>query len=317
VSERSERSGRLSEPDRALLADYVGGALDGTPDEAAVAALVESDPDWAAALEDMLTALAAVDADLAAYAAISEPMPADLTARLEAALAAAAERTAEPDHGGGRTTDPVTVGRSRGRLTVVPTDRPAGARRRRWRTWAAGVGAAAALIACAGVSINWYGQQRSGTTSADTAAAGNAAAPERAGSAADTAGMAVTASGRTYTRFSLTESVTPLLSPGTKSAPQPAAPSGDRNRAETGSTTLAAPLARLQAPAALDSCLAAVALAHGRGALTIQSVDYGTFERSPAVIVFFTDPAGERWAWASGPNCGVAGPDTLYRTRVA
>jgi hypothetical protein len=316
VSERSERSGRLSEADRALLADYIGGALDGTPDEATVAALVETDPEWAGALGDMLTALAAVDADIAAYAAVPEPMPADLAARLEAALATAAQWTAEPDHDGSRTADPVTVGRSKGRLTVVATDRPAGARRRRWRTWAAGVGAAAALIACAGVSINWYGQ-RSDTETGATASAGGAAAPEQARGAADTARMTVTTSGRGYTRSSLTESVTPLLSPGPKSASDPAASNRDRNRAQPGDGGLAAPLARLQAPPALDSCLAAIALAHGRGALNIESVDYGTFEGSPAVIVFFTDPAGERWAWASGPNCGVAGSDALYRTRVA
>jgi hypothetical protein len=323
VSDPSERPGRLDEAERELLADYVGGALDGTPAEAAVAALVETDPAWADTLEEMITALGAVDADLVAYAANPEPMPADVTARLEAALAAAgpataAERTTVPDHDGGRATTSGTVGRSRGRLTVVPTAHPPTARRRRWPAWAAGVGVAAAVIACAGFSINWFGQQ-AGTSNTDTQTAGSAAAPEKA-AAADSAGMTVTMTGRGYSRASLARAPMPFLSAAPSDVAKSSSnPTGvDSGDGQAGGTARAAAgLTRLGDRSALDACLDAIALAHARGALTVQSVDYGTFEDTPAVIVFFTDAAGERWGWASGANCGVAGPDELYQTRVA
>jgi negative regulator of sigma E activity len=69
-----------------LLTDYVCGALDGTPDESVVAALVADDPAWRGAHETLTGGMAAVGDQLRRLDA--EPMPADVASRLDAALAA-------------------------------------------------------------------------------------------------------------------------------------------------------------------------------------------------------------------------------------
>lgn len=83
-------SGQFREVDLDLLADYVGGALDGTPDEAEVARLVTQAPDWAAAYAALTGGLDAVRLDLTALASAPEPMPAVVVDRIEAALDRAA-----------------------------------------------------------------------------------------------------------------------------------------------------------------------------------------------------------------------------------
>lgn len=82
--------GQFREVDLDLLADYVGGALDGTPDEAEVARLVTQAPDWAAAYVALTGGLDAVRLDLATLASPPEPMPAAVVDRIEAALDRAA-----------------------------------------------------------------------------------------------------------------------------------------------------------------------------------------------------------------------------------
>ena len=67
--------------------------------------------------------------------------------------------------------------------------------------------------------------------------------------------------------------------------------------------------------AALASCLTAVAAEHGGGAVTVVAVDYANFEGAPAVIVEFVDGRGERWAFATGPACGL-GSDADVRRRA-
>ena len=79
-------SDRYDEVDIDLLADYIGGALDG-PEEAAVAGLVADDPGWRETYELLRAGMTAVGADLRALGARPEPMPADVATRLEAALA--------------------------------------------------------------------------------------------------------------------------------------------------------------------------------------------------------------------------------------
>ncbi|MGA5305269.1 hypothetical protein ACPCHT_35560 [Nucisporomicrobium flavum] len=69
-----------------LLADYVGGALDGTPDEAVVAALVADDPAWRSAYDQLAGGTAAVTAVLRTWGTEPEPMPADVLSRLESAF---------------------------------------------------------------------------------------------------------------------------------------------------------------------------------------------------------------------------------------
>ncbi|TNH21371.1 hypothetical protein FHG89_31860, partial [Micromonospora orduensis] len=103
------------EVDDDLLADYLGGALDGTPQQAEVARLVDSDPAWAEAHARLGSALTQVRADLADWAEPSPVMPPAVADRLLAALAAAADDTAAapgvvPAQGGaGRRPGPVAV----------------------------------------------------------------------------------------------------------------------------------------------------------------------------------------------------------------
>ena len=86
----------FSEVDIDLLADYVGGALDGTPDEAVVAALITEDAAWRDAHARLSAGVATVTGQLQALGSVAEPMPADIFARLDLALlgATSAERTA-------------------------------------------------------------------------------------------------------------------------------------------------------------------------------------------------------------------------------
>jgi hypothetical protein len=77
-------------------------------------------------------------------------------------------------------------------------------------------------------------------------------------------------------------------------------------------------LERLTRPEALDDCLAAISVEHGPGPITVDLIDYASFQGRPALVVTFVDTEGARWAWASGPECGVpgSGADTRFRTRV-
>jgi hypothetical protein len=261
----------------------------------------------------------AVGTDLTAYAATAESMPADVAERLDGLLSTPQAPATAADPVGAGAGASGTAGRSRGRPAGVPDGRSSFVRppaRRRWSRWAVGVGVAAALAAGAGVSISWLGQQGFSTATDNTAGSGSA---EKAGPAvaADAAGMRVSKSGRDYTRESIAAVPAPLMSGlSPRAAGSGAAPDSGDNRGQTGAGGSAA-LGRLDDPSALSACLDAIAVAHGRGAVDVQSVDFGAFEGKPAIVVFFTDAAGERWGWASGGNCGVAGADELYRTRVA
>ncbi|MDG4822157.1 hypothetical protein O7635_09855 [Asanoa sp. WMMD1127] len=92
----------MSEPvsvDFDLLADYVGGALDGTPEGERVATLVAADPDWGREHAVLVAALEATAGELAVYAEqTAEPMPDEVFARLLSALQAAHEPAAQAAH---------------------------------------------------------------------------------------------------------------------------------------------------------------------------------------------------------------------------
>ncbi|MCM0676339.1 hypothetical protein NCC78_16835, partial [Micromonospora phytophila] len=83
-------AGRFREVDHDLLADYLGGALDGTPQERVVARLVNEEPAWVEAYTLLAPAVAGVRADLAAWGEPGPEMPAAVTDRIVAALAHAA-----------------------------------------------------------------------------------------------------------------------------------------------------------------------------------------------------------------------------------
>jgi hypothetical protein len=267
---------QFSEVDVDLLADYVGGALEGTPDQAAVAERIAGDPSWRAAYDEVNSAMATVGSQLSALGESPEPMPADVAARLDAAL------TEAPSP-----------------LRALPGGNRSVPARRRPR-WTAAVAVAAAVVVFAGVGSGFWvnRNQSSNDSSQSTAAAGSAedkAVPLRAPSVALPPADKIQSSGTDYDRTTLGR-VTPR-------AQKDGAPPAEGPSPSIG---LADPLARLRASSALQDCLAAIAVANGSGALTVESVDYARYAEKPALIVVFTADNG-RFAWASGPDCGAPG----------
>lgn len=362
--------GQFREVDFDLLADYVGGALDGTPEEVEVARLIDTDPSWTEAHAELLVGVDAVRRHLADLAAEPPRLPPEVAERLDAALAAATADTttaaerAVPDADPDNASDPevtaagdtpASTGRAAGRRGVrrrpgsVPgpgTPTPgrgggapgqgAGAirpgapktRRRSWvRRFAGPVAVATAVVGFAGFGVLRM-LQPDGT---------NREAATTFGSAADSAGNApmvasqtppavlgppkrVLASGTDYTPATLPDR--DAFDTTTAPAPRTAgtARSGPHTEAAPGEPTpLGAPeLARLRDSAALAACLNQVAAAHARGPITVDLVDYASYQGRAAMVVLFTDPAGSRWVWVSGPDCGTspAGADLRYQSRV-
>lgn len=317
-------AGQSGKVDLDLLADYVGGALDGTVEERAVARLIAEDAHWAQAYARLARDSDEVRQTLAEWGAEPAPMPPDVVARLSAGLAAAGSRAraAEPRD------DPTAPGtrpaatRPPGR-TDADSARPAGRRtRRRLPGWATPVAVAAALAAVVGLGVSQLvGGGDIAGTSAGTFSSRDAAAPAGAegGAAAqppaEPSPGQVLASGTDYTRSSLVDRVGPLAQTrasassltGKGSAPKPDQAGGDQFRGDLTDrrNTLAA-------------CLRAIADEHGRGTPRFEVVDYARFEGQPALIVVFADIDGHRWAWAVGPECGQpqAGAAARYAARV-
>ncbi|MBQ1043928.1 MULTISPECIES: hypothetical protein [unclassified Micromonospora] len=313
-------SREFSEVDHDLLADYLGGALDGTPEQATVARLVEQDPAWRVAYETLAEAVDLVHADLAGWTAAPAPqMPVAVTDRITAALAGAGPA---PGPAAPRDGTPVVPAQAGG------TSRPPGAasrperhsgpgrRPRRWARIAGPVALAAASVAAVGLGVGRLAGPGDGGT-ADRAAP-MAAAPYR------TTGPALS-SGTDWTPERLAADRVPA---GAKSMPQPdmAGPSG-AGRENGPETPLASDryrvgvvldLERLARPEALAACLTAIGAEHGDTPLTVSMIDYARYQGVPALVVTFADATGARWGWASGPECGVpgSGADTRFRTRV-
>jgi len=294
-----------------LLADYIGGALAGTPDESVVATLIADDPSWRSAYESLSGDMAAVEAELARFEA--EPMPDDVVARLDAALAVAA---AKPQ------------------LTLIHGDGAQPVRAKRKLRWATPIAIAAGAVAFVGFGLDYLaGLEHGASDSASkTSAAGeaqsrqdNGQAPAVAGAQPDGtepyAAQPRSAPPRSaQTNSDEAKGLPPqLLSTGmdytattlAEPAPRPLAASGSSAAAAAGA------LGRLSTSVALQNCLDKIAEANGAGPITAQSVDYAKFEGKPAIVVRFTAKNGA-WAWASGPACGTpdGGADTRAKVPV-
>jgi hypothetical protein len=291
---------QFSEVDLDLLADYVGGVLDGTPEHVRVTDLVAHDPVWRSAHESLTAGMTAVESQLNALGAASEPMPADLAVRLEDAFRAA---TPAPR------LEPIRGGLAAGRAPARPP-------RRRWR-WAMPVAAAAAVLAVAGIGLDYLAGRSTTATDNRSSSAGSVAQGEGAPMAASAepqvpappTGDQIRSTGADYDDATLAGGVPTRLNqaPG-KNATVAPAPLGD---------VAAGPLARLRAPDARLGCLNAIATANGAGPITVQTVDYARFRGKPALVVRFSAANG-KWAWASGPACGTpdAGAATLASVPV-
>ncbi|WP_406073780.1 hypothetical protein [Micromonospora sp. NBC_01638] len=322
------------EVDDDLLADYLGGALDGTPQQEEVAQLVSADPAWAEAYTLLASALTQVRTDLARWAEPSPEMPPAIVDRLSAALAAAepVQTGTSVDEDGVAATPPVVpVQGGAGRRPAIPTPArsghpaPTGPGRRRggWARRGAPVAAAAIAVAAIALGLNQLSMSAS-----DDASGGALDQPVSAPEGAAAAGAVRTTgpalrSGTDYTPQTLGNAPSsdaqsnPAPSRAVSETPgtQPGVDAdGDRRLAVGGLSQLA----RLTDEAALTTCLADVAAEHGSAPLAVEVLDYARFQGEQALVIRFTDAAGARWAWVSGPECGVpgSGSDSRYSARV-
>jgi hypothetical protein len=290
------------------LADYVGGALEGTPEEAAVAELVATDPQWTRAHAALVAADAFVRADLALLAAEPEPMPDDVTARLAAAIAAGPPLPAPPPGG------------SPPHLSVLPGGR-ATPRRTTARRWRAVVGAAAAIavLGLGAASLTSRLGDDGGSAGNDTAtsAQGRARGPaERAATPPSGTGMSSTysaaevrTSGFDYSADTLAALGGPSPAVGADSVRTESRPDKSDQAAPpaAGTTVVPGPLRRLTEPEARAACLKAIVTQYG-GTATL--LDYARYQGSPALVVVLDGAggaAGHKRVVAVGPNCGTGG----------
>jgi hypothetical protein len=313
----------FSERDLDLLADHLAGVLD-APAAAQVERLIRTDPVWAAAFAELRDIDSAVRVELRATGQAPQPMPADVVARLDAALAAEA------------------TGRGAGLAPVVPIDKARSGRhaagsgsrgRRRGRRFGGWAAAAVLLVAVGtGVVLSLPNSPLHTSTNAaggaDSASAPRQAVPAPATSKATGAsggGYALLASGTNYTPTSLAaaarsgrsadlnsnqpsgagEGATPAPSapPVPGSAPTPGTP----NALHDQSAPYALGLGRLADPVALQMCIAQVTYVHPG---VVVSVDYARYEATPAVIVVVHQTNGAI-AVAAGANCGLGSADEI------
>jgi hypothetical protein len=294
-----------------LLADYIGGALDGTPEEAAVERRIAEDPAWAQAHAETSAAVEAVRVDLSALGAVHERMPPEVVGRLEAALA------------------PVPPGENGNVVELAPRR----ARGGRWAKRLAPVAVAAGVLisVALGASLLRGSGSDSGasTTSAGDRAAAPAAqspqfssgtaVPPAAGSAPNAiqgggesplarkgaaAAVPIVTSGTDYTRDTLSR-VASRTATDTQSGPGASGTEADAD------AVAPAELSRLKNPGVLRTCLAKIRSVAEEPEAAVRLVDLARFEGSPAVVVLFTDRI-----WVSGQNCGLTGPDTVFTTHT-
>jgi hypothetical protein len=293
------------------LADYISGALDGTPDAAAVADLIATDPRWTRAHAALVAADTLVRADLAALADHPEPMPDDVMARLDAAFAAEPPPTgATPDR------KPQLSMLPGGRATATPS-----APRRRWRS-VVGVAAAIVILGIGAITLAPRLSQNSTSTASrsdagksvsEGAGAPPAAAPGASSSYAyGTAGTpGINASGSNYTAESLSAlggATGPAIT-GQGDSAKSNRPNALEAPSQSAVPITAVPeaLRPLAQPDARDNCVKAILKEYG-GTATL--LDYAQYQGSPALVVVIDGAhgiSGRKWVVVVGPKCGTGG----------
>jgi hypothetical protein len=264
--------------DTDALADVLAGL--GQPEH------LDGCADCQAALADLSTAMTAVTS---ALAQLPDPIvPDDLSARLDAAIAA--ERRGDA---------PVPPARS---TTVTPLDvgRPG---LPRWTKAAGGLAVAAGLVV--GLVLVTHGSSASKSTSAESAPA-----------------IARNDTGRAYTKdpTTLTSGLKALLKGNAPKQVAPAAgaaplnPSTQKSAGADSFSSVDA-LAPLRGKDALAACLASLSDPNDPGIPL--ALDYGTFEGAPALLVILPSAkAGTVLAFFVGPECGAADSHLLYYEKV-
>ena len=262
------------------LADLVAGQA---PPE--VEALVAACAGCTARRAELEAALAPGGPVAAALASLpTPPLPAEVAARLDAALAA--ER-------------PAPSARS---STVVPLAAAPSRRTRSWLPALGGVAAAAALVVGALVLLP-SGTERS----ADSTAAG--AAPSR---------IATSSTGNDYGKDGKAlQAALPALLDG-KQASDAQAPESATTKATADSTTNALAvdaLGALRDETTLAACLAALTDPGDEGIPL--ALDYASFQGQPALVVVLPTSKPEKVdVFVVGPECGPADAKVLFYTRL-
>ncbi|MEU5551555.1 MULTISPECIES: hypothetical protein [unclassified Micromonospora] len=348
-------AGEFSGVDLDLLADYLGGALDGTPQQAEVARLVDQDPDWARAHARLAPAVDEVRDELVDWGVPAVEMPPAVSDRILAALRDADLPTAalslgvpEEDTDDAVTTDvddhastkpsPVPAQPVGGTRRPGGSPRPGqergapshpGRRRRRWARLAGPVALAAAAVVGLG-ALQLSRPDQAGDSTAGTALSDRGTSPAAPQAySEDPAGQAPEAAspdrGAASAPTPFRIGSPPVRSgadytPESLTGPTVMNGPGDGTEPTYGTESdnrLAVPgeLSRLGDQAALSACLADIGVEHGVQPLVFDVVDYARFGGLPALVVRFTDAAGVQWAWVSGPECGIPGSGSDTRYR--
>jgi hypothetical protein len=287
------------------LADYAAGLLEPAAARDLTRRLA-ADPQLAALASAMGAAQDRVGGELRDLA--GEPMPPAVADRLSAALAAAGAPESDPTpaaerpaSGPGRTqaaagphrrAQPDRTGRPPGR----PDGRAGGSRPAGRSRWVRLLAAAGGVAAAAVLVIGGFAALGDGTTSGSGTsmnAGKGSAAPQFAGAP--------------VIRHSNTDYTAATLPTGPDTYPAADTAGGMAAQEGTGD------LARLGAPEAVTTCLAAVTAAHP-GTVTV--VEYARYERRPALIVVVQSTAGGTRTVVVGPDCGLpgSGDDEVYVT---
>jgi hypothetical protein len=310
------------------LADFVGGALDDTPDAAAVRHLIDTDPEWAAAHDELAGAMNLVTADLRAVGSRPEPVPEAVAARLDELLrplaveSAARAATAPPgprgDGGRPNAGRPASERPAGGPVNARPGGAGPGrqARTRRARM-VAGLSAVAAVIAV-GIGLIALVPQFSPGGGNDAASVGDAAEAPAAAPYATPARGRPNVSGRDYRPgdFAGLDPADDTLHgrPDNEAAPGSRATTGGKSGAEP-----PAEIARFTDDATLQRCIDAIVGAFGG---RVRTIDLARFTGRPAVVVLLDGAraatARQGWVVVAGPGCGTTGAtDELYNGPVA
>lgn len=338
-----------------LLADYVGGALDGTPDEGLVAALITEDHAWRDAHAALATGMATVGAGLHALGTEPAPMPEDIASRITAALTAAiplqpskSTATTAPaadddeasgvpllslvsgSEGAAETEGDAETGSGGTTRIDVGTAAAAGRARRRMRRWAVPVTVAASMLAFAGVGFGQWSRGNDSsagkTTSAyaerqeDTpmiASDGPRADASIGGSDTDPSAFVGVPRADQIMTSGVDYRPTSFAQrlPTLGSSPGPHVATESYGPAQDKRAAVIPSLQRLSVSTALMLCLEAIAQEHGGTPITTETVDYARFEGTPALVVLFTGNDGQ-WAWVAGPDCGAPGAAADTRYHV-
>lgn len=280
-----------------LLADYIGGALDG-PGQAEVARLIDEDPRWRETYDLLVPGMAAVGAELGALS--PETMPADLASRLEASFGSPADSPT--------TVDPVPGEPSSGRhLSSVPgTGVDRAVRKRKRLRWAAPIAVAAGVLAFAGFGADYLAEQSTGSSDAAPAAGRAENVPMMGTDSGTMTGLMsapaesqIATSGKDYGPAQITDDSTATKGKARDSGSRSIAPLAP---ADSGPDELQ----RLRVRDALLDCLEAISRQNGQGPIEVQTVDYARYQGAPALVVRFL-ANGTSVTWAVGPDCGLTG----------